>query len=41
MVLRDFRDAYMTPNPAGSAFVKIYYDANPPLADVIRDNERL
>jgi len=40
-VLRDFRYAYLTSNPAGRAFVKIYYDANPPLADVIRDNERL
>jgi hypothetical protein len=40
-VLRDFRDAYLTSNPAGRAFVKSYYDANPPLADVIRDNERL
>nr|QNO56059.1 hypothetical protein GMDKCDLI_00038 [Methanosarcinales archaeon ANME-1 ERB7] len=29
------------PNPAGGTFVKIYYDASPPLADVIRANERL
>ena len=41
MVLRDFRDEYLMPNPAGRTFVKIYYDVNPPLADVIMDNERL
>jgi len=37
-VLRDFRDEYLMPNPAGRAFVKIYYDVSPPLANVIRDN---
>ena len=40
-VLRDFRDEYLMPNPAGRAFVKIYYSTSPPLADVIRDNEGL
>jgi hypothetical protein len=40
-VLRDFRDEYMMPNPAGRAFVKAYYTLSPPLADVIRDNEGL
>jgi len=40
-VLRDFRDEYLMPNPAGRAFVKIYYTASPPLADVIRENEWL
>jgi len=40
-VLRDFRDEYLMPNPAGRAFVKIYYNTSPPLADVIRANEEL
>jgi len=40
-VLRDFRDEYLMPNPAGRAFVKIYYNTSPPLADVIRENEGL
>jgi hypothetical protein len=40
-VLRDFRDEYMMPNPAGRAFVKIYYTLSPPIADVIRANECL
>ena len=41
VVLRDFRDEHLMHNPAGRTFAKIYYDANPPLADVLRDNERL
>ena len=40
-VLRDFRDEYLMPNPAGRAFVNIYYDTSPPLAEVIRENEGL
>jgi C1A family cysteine protease len=40
-VLRDFRDEYLMSNPAGRAFVKIYYDTSPPLANAIRDNEGL
>jgi parallel beta-helix repeat protein len=40
-VLRDFRDEYLMPNPAGRTFVKFYYNTSPPLADVIRDNEEL
>ena len=40
-VLRDFRDEYLMPNPAGRTFVKIYYNTSPPLADVIRENEGL
>jgi hypothetical protein len=35
-VLRDFRDGYLMPNPAGRAFVNIYYSLSPPLADLIR-----
>ena len=40
-VLRDFRDEYLMSNPAGRAFVKIYYSSSPPLADVIRANAGL
>ena len=40
-VLRDFRDHYLMPNPIGQAFVKIYYNASPPLAEMIRTNEWL
>ena len=40
-VLREFRDEYLMPNPAGRAFVRIYYNTSPPLAEVIRDNEGL
>jgi len=40
-VLRDFRDEYLMPNPAGRTFVKIYYNTSPPLANVIRENEGL
>jgi hypothetical protein len=40
-ILRDFRDEYLMPNPAGRAFVKIYYNTSPPLANVIRENEGL
>jgi hypothetical protein len=40
-VLRDFRDEYMMPNPAGRAFVMTYYTLSPPIADVIRANEGL
>jgi hypothetical protein len=37
-VLRDFRDEYLMPYPAGRTFVKIYYSSSPPLADLIRGN---
>jgi hypothetical protein len=40
-VLRDFRDEYLMPNPAGRAFVNMYYSSSPPLADLIRCNEGL
>ena len=39
--LRDIRDEYLMPNPAGRAFVNIYYDVSPPLAEVIRANAGL
>ncbi|RCV62788.1 copper-binding protein (NosD) [Methanophagales archaeon] len=40
-VLRDFRDEYLMSNPTGRAFVKVYYNASPPIADWIRANEGL
>ena len=40
-VLRDFRDEYLMSNPAGRAFVNIYYSSSPPLADLIRGNAGL
>lgn len=40
-VLRGFRDEYLMSNPAGRAFVNIYYSTSPPLANAIRDNEEL
>jgi hypothetical protein len=40
-VLRDFRDEYMMTNLVGREFVKVYYAASPPIADVIRANEGL
>ena len=39
--LRDFRDEYLMTNPPGRTFVKIYYTTSPPIADAIRENERL
>ena len=40
-VLRDFRDEYLMPNPAGRSFVKIYYTTSLPLANVIKENKGL
>ena len=40
-VLRDFRDEYLMPYPAGRAVVKIYYTTSPPIAEVIRENAGL
>ena len=40
-VLRDFRDEYLMTSPIGRIFVKTYYTASPPIADVIRENEGL
>ncbi|MHB8844331.1 MAG: CFI-box-CTERM domain-containing protein [Nitrospirota bacterium] len=39
--LRDFRDAYLLPNPVGAAFVNLYYRLSPPLANFIRERETL
>lgn len=40
-LLRDFRDAHLITNPVGRAFVNIYYQVSPPLADIVRDNAML
>lgn len=37
--LRELRDRYLLPNPAGRAFVRFYYRNSPALADGIRRNE--
>ena len=39
--LRAFRDTYLLRNPAGRLFVKFYYWASPPLADLIARHETL
>jgi hypothetical protein len=40
-ILRGFRDTYLLGNPAGTAFVDIYYRYSPFLADVIEHNQSL
>lgn len=40
-VLRDFRDSYLLTNGAGRALVDFYYTNSPPVADYIRDHEKL
>ncbi len=39
--LREFRDKYLTANPAGRAFVEFYYKASPPVAEYISKDESL
>ena len=41
MVLRKFRDNHLLTNPAGKAFVKLYYKTSPPIADYIAKHETL
>ena len=36
--LREFRDAYLLPNPVGSALVSLYYKYSPPLAEFIDEH---
>jgi uncharacterized repeat protein (TIGR01451 family) len=40
-VLRDFRDRYLLTNEAGRAAVAFYYSVSPPIADFLREHERL
>ncbi|OLB54609.1 MAG: hypothetical protein AUI03_09420 [Nitrospirae bacterium 13_2_20CM_2_62_8] len=41
MRLREFRDRYLLPNPAGRGVVSLYYTLSPPLADVIARSDPL
>lgn len=41
VLLRNFRDQYLMPNPWGRAFVKFYYHNSPPIAKYIAGNEGL
>lgn len=41
MLLRDFRDEHLLTNKLGRAFVSAYYTISPPIADTIRESERL
>ena len=40
-LLREFRDRYLLPHPAGQAFVALYYALSPPLAELIAGSEIL
>ena len=40
-LLREFRDQYLLPHPAGQAFATLYYTVSPPLAELIADSEIL
>jgi uncharacterized repeat protein (TIGR01451 family)/CSLREA domain-containing protein len=39
IVLRDFRDKYLSTNAAGRAFVKLYYEYSPPIAAYISQHK--
>jgi hypothetical protein len=41
VVLRKFRDQKLLTNKWGEKFVDFYYKVSPPLADFIRDRDRL
>ncbi len=41
MALREFRDNYLLTNPAGKAFVRMYYRYSPPFADFIAEHKAL
>jgi hypothetical protein len=40
-ILRHFRDRFLITNPAGTYFVKLYYEYSPPLADFISKHDHL
>ena len=40
-ILRDFRDEYLVTNPLGQAFVNLYYQVSPPIAEFITDHPSL
>jgi hypothetical protein len=40
-ILRDFRDEYLLINPLGQAFVNLYYEVSPPIAEFITDHPSL
>jgi hypothetical protein len=40
-ILRRFRDAYLLTNPAGQAFVDLYYRFSPPIADFITEHPNM
>jgi hypothetical protein len=40
-VLREFRDRFLLTNPAGKAFVDLYYTYSLPMADFIARHENL
>lgn len=40
-ILREFRDVVLRPNPLGTKLVSLYYEASPPISDVISQNEAL
>lgn len=41
ILLRKFRDKYLLTNQPGRAFVMTYYELSPPMADYIREHEKL
>jgi hypothetical protein len=41
LVLRDFKDRYLSTNPLGRTFVAFYYRLSPPIAKFIREHEGL
>ena len=41
VILREFRDRFLLTDPAGKAFVDLYYAYSPPIADCIAQNEAL